>query len=59
MTTVDLPFTHFRILSEEISNRYKVCISLSNFLDEISETGLLLGKNLIKVRMFKIYYLFI
>ena len=54
MTTTDLPFTHFRILVEEISNRYKVCLSLSNFLDEISETGVLLGKSLIKVRMYVI-----
>lgn len=44
-----LPITHFKIIIEELINRYKIGNNICLFFDEISELSGILGKNLNKV----------
>lgn len=51
-----LPITHFKIIIEELINRYKNGGNICLFFDEISELSGILGKNLNKVTYLIVIY---
>jgi hypothetical protein len=52
-----LPITHFKIITEELINRYKIGNNICLFFDEISELSGILGKNLNKVIYLIVIYI--
>ena len=51
-----LPITHFKIIIQELIDRYKICNNICLFFDEISELCGMLGKNLNKVTYLIVIY---
>jgi hypothetical protein len=49
MSLKDLPATHLKVAIEELNARFKVCISLAMFVEEVAEIESSTGKQLVKV----------